>query len=124
MEIPGTFLAMLINIIQNTYYMKTIVPYIFALPLLFMSVNVYRQKQSVPKKSAIVTQDQQRVQVDIDDLPEKVKASVGHDTELAWKILKAYLVTNPDRTTFYDLYVQKPDGETWMKVDKEGKVLN
>jgi hypothetical protein len=70
------------------------------------------------------TQDQERVEVKPDDLPEKVKASVGHKTDLAWTILKAYLITNKDQTQYYELFVQKPDGETWMKVDKEGKVLN
>jgi hypothetical protein len=77
------------------------------------SVRVYQFKQS-----------QERVEVKPDDLPEKVKASVGHKTELAWTILKAYLITNQDQTQYYELYVQKPDGETWMKVDKQGKVLN
>lgn len=67
---------------------------------------------------------QERVEVKAEDLPEKVKASVGHKTELAWTIQKAYLITNEDKTEFYELFVQKPDGETWMKVDKEGKVLN
>ena len=67
---------------------------------------------------------QERVEVKPDDLPEKVRQSVGYKTELGWNILKAYLVTNDDNSQLYELYVQKPDGETWMKVDKEGKVLN
>jgi len=67
---------------------------------------------------------QERVEVKPDDLPEKVRQSVGYKTELGWDILKAYLVTNDDKSQLYELYVQKPDGETWMKVDKDGKVLN
>lgn len=104
--------------------MKIMISYLLALPILGISINSSGANSPSVNVTQQTTQEQQRVQVDIDDLPEKVKASVGHNTELAWKILKAYLVTNPDQTTFYDLYVQKPDGETWMKVDKEGKVLN
>jgi hypothetical protein len=102
--------------------MKTIICHTIVASICFafhMQFSVTGQKSEYA-----LQQEQQRVEVSLEDLPEKVKASVGHNTELAWTILKAYLVTNPDRTTFYDLYVQKPDGETWMKVDKEGKVLN
>ncbi|HEV7378488.1 MAG TPA: hypothetical protein VGN64_01735 [Dyadobacter sp.] len=104
--------------------MKTILKYLLAAPLAAIAAGSSTYAAPAIEISSRVMQEQQRVQVDIDDLPEKVKSSVGHDTELAWRILKAYLVTNPDKSTYYDLYVQKPDGETWMKVDKDGKVLN
>ncbi|MCE7038811.1 hypothetical protein [Dyadobacter sp. CY312] len=83
-------------------------------------------KASAERVFMVATADdnQERVEVEVKNLPEKVKASVGHDTELAWTILKAYLITNTDKTQYYELFVQKPDGETWMKVDKEGKVFN
>jgi len=67
---------------------------------------------------------QERVEIDLKDVPEKVRTSIGDGTELGWKIFRAYLITNDDKTQYYELYVRKMEEETVMKVDKNGQVLN
>ena len=95
--------------------------------IIFSGFSYFHALAYVPQSlvsSAPIMPAQERLEVAVKDLPEKVKVSVGHKTDFAWTILKAYLITNEDKTEYYELFVQKPDGETWMKVDKEGKVLN
>ena len=68
--------------------------------------------------------NQDRVEIELKDVPEKVRTSVGDGTESGWKIYRAYLITNEDKSQYYELYVRKMEEETTLKVDKNGQVLN
>ncbi|TDE15432.1 hypothetical protein [Dyadobacter psychrotolerans] len=101
-------------------------PALLAFSILSLTLTSGILLRKTPDVPTFISQrtEEKRVEVKPDNLPEKVRKSVGYKTEFGWNILKAYLVTNDDKTQLYELYVQKADGETWMKLDKEGKVLN
>jgi hypothetical protein len=102
--------------------MKNLLHILLATGLILLSPTI--RSGAAHTLAAVTVSKQERVEVFLKDLPEKVRASVGHGTPTGWIILKAYLVTLENKSQHYDLYVQKNDEETWMKVDKDGQVLN
>lgn len=70
------------------------------------------------------TRKQERVAVEINDLPEKVKNTMNAKSYTGWTIKEAFLITNEDNSQYYELVVSKTDEQTRIKVDKEGNVLN
>ena len=71
-----------------------------------------------------VNYSQERVAVQLDDLPEKVKNAMNGKSYTGWTIIDAFLITNEDNSQYYELVVRKTDEQTRIKVDKEGNVLN
>ncbi|GGB86079.1 hypothetical protein [Dyadobacter sediminis] len=67
---------------------------------------------------------QGRVEVNVDDLPEKVRNTLNDKSYAGWTIIEAFLVTNEDNSQYYELVVRKADERTRMKVDANGNVLN
>ncbi|WP_159467699.1 hypothetical protein [Dyadobacter sp. 3J3] len=72
-----------------------------------------------PNHAATVTQE--KVSVKPEDLPAAVKATINSDAFAGWKVTTAYLVTNDDKTQYYDLSVKKGSENARVKLDKNGK---
>lgn len=67
---------------------------------------------------------QGRVEVKVEDLPEKVRNTLNDKSYAGWTIIEAFLVTNEDNSQYYELVVRRADERTRMKVDANGNVLN
>ena len=67
---------------------------------------------------------QGRVEVKVEDLPEKVRNTLNDKSYAGWTIIEAFLVTNEDKSQYYELVVRRADERTRMKVDADGNVLN
>ncbi|KAA6441236.1 hypothetical protein FEM33_02695 [Dyadobacter flavalbus] len=67
---------------------------------------------------------QGRVEVNVEDLPEKVRNTLNDKSYAGWTIIEAFLVTNEDNSQYYELVVRRADERTRMKVDASGNVLN
>jgi len=67
---------------------------------------------------------QGRVEVKVEDLPEKVRNTLNDKSYTGWTIIEAFLVTNEDNSQYYELVVRRADERTRMKVDANGNVLN
>lgn len=67
---------------------------------------------------------QGRVEVKVEDLPEKVRNTLNDKSYAGWTIIEAFLVTNEDNSQYYELVVRRADERTRMKVDADGNVLN
>ncbi|WP_439581435.1 hypothetical protein [Dyadobacter bucti] len=93
----------------------------FLLALTFGTCVLTETAVAVPSH---IGQSQERVAVELDDLPEKVKNTMNAKSYTGWTITEAFLITNEDNSQYYELVVRKTDEQTRIKVDKDGNVLN
>ncbi|MEO6684389.1 MAG: hypothetical protein ABIN24_00430 [Dyadobacter sp.] len=98
--------------------MKKLIMSAVALTLIsFASV----QATPILEPNQAITVTQEKVSVKPDDLPSAVKATINSDAFAGWKVTTAYLVTNDDKTQYYDLSVKKGSESARVKLDKNGK---
>lgn len=64
-----------------------------------------------------------KVPVALDALPEAVKTTLKADAYKEWTPTTAYLVTNADKTSFYQIDVKNQDKLAFIKISKEGTVI-
>lgn len=92
--------------------------------LLALILNTCVLTKTAVAHSSYTGHSQERVAVELDDLPEKVKNAMNSKSYVGWTITEAFLITNEDNSQYYELVVRKTDEQTRMKVDKDGNVLN
>ncbi|TKT90258.1 hypothetical protein [Dyadobacter frigoris] len=98
--------------------MKKLIMSAVALTLIsFASV----QATPVTEPNHAITVTQEKVSVKPEDLPAAIKATINSDAFAGWKVTTAYLVTNDDKTQYYDLSVKKGSENARVKLDKNGK---
>lgn len=61
--------------------------------------------------------------VELKDLPEAVTKTLQSDPVKAWTPTAAFLVTNADKTTYYQVDVKKEQETGSLKIDKDGKII-
>ena len=59
--------------------------------------------------------------VELKDLPEAVKATLQTEPVKQWTPTAAFLVTNADKSQYYQIDIKKADETASIKLDKEGK---
>lgn len=64
---------------------------------------------------------QEKVTVKPDSLPEGVKKTIQGEAFEGWKVISAFLVTNADKSQYYELNVKKGEESARVKLDKDGK---
>jgi len=70
----------------------------------------------------IVQQDSvTKTPVELKDLPEPVKATLQTEPVKQWTPTAAFLVTNADKTTYYQIDIKKGDETASVRLDAEGK---
>jgi hypothetical protein len=72
-----------------------------------------------PNHTAVIVQD--KTPVKPEDLPAAIKATINSEAFAGWKVTTAYLVTNDDKSQYYDLSVKKGSENARVKLDKNGK---
>ncbi|WP_041880465.1 hypothetical protein [Pedobacter lusitanus] len=67
-------------------------------------------------------QDEGKVPVKLEELPEPVKATLKADAYKEWTATAAFLITNADKSTYYQVDVKKDDKVAFLKVGADGVV--
>ncbi|WAC13755.1 hypothetical protein [Dyadobacter pollutisoli] len=110
--------------------MKTLVVSALALTLIsFASVQAQTTEpatqatQHEVHKEAATTQKtgkEEKVVVKPEDLPAGIKKTIQGEQFSGWKVEKAFLVTETDKTQYYELQVAKGKESARVKLDKDG----
>ncbi|WP_457288139.1 hypothetical protein [Pedobacter sp. UYP24] len=61
--------------------------------------------------------------VELKDLPDSVKATLATEPVKLWIPTAAFLITNPDKTSYYLINVKKEEETGSLKVNKDGKII-
>jgi len=80
---------------------------------------------TVAKDSAaysVKQDDGAKVPVKVEELPEPVKATLKADAYKEWTATGAFLITNADKSTYYQVDVKKDDKVAFLKVGADGVV--
>jgi hypothetical protein len=64
-----------------------------------------------------------KVSVKLYELPEAVKTTLKADAYKAWTPTAAFLITNADKSTFYQIDVKKGAEVAYLQLSKEGTVI-
>lgn len=72
----------------------------------------------------IVQQDSTtKTPVEFKDLPDSVKATLASEPIKAWLPTAAFLVTNADKTSFYQVDLKKEEELKSIKITADGKII-
>ena len=80
-------------------------------------------ERSVTADKPVATQKaskQDKVTVKPEDLPDGIKKTIKGDEFSGWTVKKAFLVTEPDNTQYYELQVANGKENARVKLDKNG----
>jgi len=61
--------------------------------------------------------------VEFKDLPDPVKATLQSDQYKEWIPAAAFLITNEDKSSYYQIDAKKGEETASLKIDKDGKVI-
>jgi hypothetical protein len=61
--------------------------------------------------------------VELKDLPAPVQTTLQTDPIKQWTPTAAFLVTNADKTSYYEINLKKEDKTATIKMDKDGKAV-
>jgi hypothetical protein len=64
-----------------------------------------------------------KVPVKLEELPEAVKTTLKADAYKGWTPTAAFLITNADKSTFYQIDVKKGAEVAYLQLSKEGTVI-
>jgi hypothetical protein len=76
-----------------------------------------------PIKFAVYQDSTTKTPVELKDLPEPVQLVLKSDEAKELTPVAAFLVTNADKTQYYQIDVKKGDETGSIKVDKDGKIV-
>ncbi|MCX2454312.1 hypothetical protein OQX61_23785 [Pedobacter sp. PLR] len=92
--------------------------------LAFASITAVSASEVKSPVAITVKQDSTtKVPVELKDLPEAVKTTLQSEPVKAWTPVAAFLVTNADKTTFYQIDVKKDAETASIKIAEDGKVV-
>jgi len=109
--------------------MKKLIVSAFALTLIsFASVEAQTANQNSPATKETVQQEpaksksdkEDKVAVKATELPEAIKKTIQSEQFSGWTVKKAYLVTEGDKSQYYELQVAKGSESARVKLDKNG----
>jgi len=87
----------------------------------FSTVKASESKAPV---AIVVQQDStQKVPVKLEELPTPVTTTLKADAYKEWTPTTAFLVTNPDKTQYYQIDVKKGTEVAFIKITKDGVVV-
>jgi len=92
--------------------------------LAFASITAVNASEVKSPVAITVKQDSTtKVPVELKDLPEAVKTTLQSEPVKAWTPVAAFLVTNADKTTYYQVDVKKDAETASIKIAEDGKVV-
>ncbi|MCE7038812.1 hypothetical protein [Dyadobacter sp. CY312] len=101
--------------------MKKLIVSALALTLIsFASVQADNTLKTAGVMANSAYDSQEKVSVKPESLPDGVKKTIASDAFSGWKVISAFLVTNTDKTQYYELNVKNGDESARVKLDKDG----
>jgi hypothetical protein len=76
-----------------------------------------------PVNITIVQDSSARVAVKLEDLPEAVKTTLKADAYREWKPTGAFLITEANKTSYYQVDVTKGTEGAFLKIGKDGSII-
>ncbi|WP_448103934.1 hypothetical protein [Pedobacter panaciterrae] len=76
-----------------------------------------------PVRVAVQQDSVTKAPVELKDLPEPVQKTLQSEPVKSWTPTAAFLVTNPDKSTYYQVDVKKETETGSLKIDKDGKII-
>ncbi|HKG08231.1 MAG TPA: hypothetical protein VKB19_17325 [Pedobacter sp.] len=76
-----------------------------------------------PVTVAVQQDSTTKTPVELKDLPEAVTKTLQSEPVKAWTPTAAFLVTNADKTSYYQIDVKKEQESGSLKIDKDGKII-
>jgi hypothetical protein len=108
------------NLNQTKRIMKKLIVSAFALTLVsFASVQAGNFTTTTNVTNTEIT-SQEKVSVKAENLPDGVKNTIKSDAFEGWKVVSAFLITNTDKTQYYELNVKNGSETARVKLDKDG----
>ena len=92
--------------------------------LAFAGVSTVKANEiNTPITTTIQQDSSSKVPVKLEELPEPVKTTIKADAYKEWQPTTAFLITNADKSTFYQINVKKGSELAFLKVGKDGTVI-
>lgn len=90
--------------------------------LAFAGVSTVKANVISPATSIITQADNfAKVPVKLEELPDSVKATLKADAYKDWTPTGAFIITDTDKSTFYQIDVKKGSEVAYLQLSKEGK---
>ncbi|PYF70691.1 hypothetical protein [Pedobacter nutrimenti] len=92
--------------------------------LAFVGLTTVKANEVKTSFKYTVQQDSSaKTPVELKDLPAAVQTTLQTDPIKQWTPTAAFLVTNADKTTYYQIDLKKEDKTATIKMDKDGKAV-
>lgn len=92
--------------------------------LVFAGVSTVQAKEIKTPVMITVQQDSTaKVAVKLEELPQPVQATLKADAYKEWTPTGAFLITNPDKSTYYQVDVKKGNETAFLKIGQDGTVI-
>ncbi|WP_158795986.1 hypothetical protein [Pedobacter sp. L105] len=95
-----------------------------AVVLAFAGVSTLKASENKTLPAISIQQDStQKVPVKLEDLPAPVTTTLKADAYKDWTPTTAFLVTNADKSQYYRIDVKKGTEAAFIKINKDGVVV-
>lgn len=92
--------------------------------LAFAGISTVKASENKPATTIVIQQDStQKVPVKLEELPAPVTTTLKADAYKDWTPTAAFLVTNADKTQYYHIDVKKGADVAFIKITKDGVVV-
>jgi hypothetical protein len=92
--------------------------------LAFAGLSTVKASESKVQPAITIQADStQRVPVKLEELPAPVTTTLKADAYKDWTPTAAFLVTNSDKTQYYQIDVKKGTEVAFIKINKDGVVV-
>lgn len=92
--------------------------------LAFAGISTLKAAEIKTPQAIFIQQDTaQKVPVKLEELPVPVSTTLKADAYKDWTPTAAFLVTNPDNSVFYHIDVKKGAEIAFIKINKDGVVV-
>jgi len=92
--------------------------------LAFAGVSTVKANEIKTPLAITIQQDStSKVPVKLEELPEPVKTTLKADAYKEWTATTAFLITNADKSAYYQVDVKKGTEVAFLKVGKDGVVI-
>lgn len=92
--------------------------------LAFAGISTVKASETKAPIAITIQQDStQKVPVKLEELPAPVVTTLKADAYKDWTPTTAFLITNADKTQFYQIDVKKGKEVAFIKINKDGVVV-
>lgn len=91
--------------------------------LAFAGVSTVKASEIKTPMAIVIQQDSAKVPVKLEELPAPVQTTLKADAYKEWTPTTAFMITNSDHTVYYQVNVKKGADLAFLKVGKDGTVM-